>query len=379
LRAAPAMTPDGRAVRLSANVSLAEEIPHVLAQGAEGIGLVRTEYFYLDPAHRDPPGEEEQYRFYAEVVRAMAPHRVTFRAFDLGGDKATATPVAPEANPMLGCRGIRLLLERRELFVSQIRALLRASRHGPIRIMFPLIISSTEFQDTMVLVRQVERQLWAQGAPFDEHVPFGCMIETPAAATIPDLLATEAEFFSIGSNDLIQYTLAADRSNPRVAHLYEPLHLAVLRMMRTILRAAHRHSRPVSVCGEMAADPIYTLILLGLGVDELGMNPVMIPAIKQIIRGVTWAEARNVARGVLRERRAKDVEAYLEEMMVRRFPQMMSMYGPEGPADALPSEPSPPESEVTHEEDWHPDRGRRHPRAERHDRRGGPRGEPSAD
>jgi phosphotransferase system enzyme I (PtsI) len=280
---------------------------------------------------------------------------------------------------MLGCRGIRLLLERRELFVSQIRALLRASQHGPIRIMFPLIISLTEYQDTMVLVRQVERQLRAQGVTFDEHVLFGCMIETPAAATIPDLLATEAEFFSIGTNDLIQYTLAADRSNPRVAHLYEPLHLAVLRMLRTILRAAHRHSRPVSVCGEMAADPIYTLILLGLEVDELGMNPVMIPAIKQIIRGVTWAEARNVARGVLRERRAKDVEAYLEEMMVRRFPQMMSMYGPEGPADALPSEPSPPESEVTHEEDWHPDRGRRHPRAECHDRRGGPRGEPSPD
>jgi phosphoenolpyruvate-protein phosphotransferase (PTS system enzyme I) len=343
LRAAPAVTPDGRVVRLSANVSLAKEIPHVLAQGAEGIGLVRTEYFYLDPAHRDPPGEEEQYRFYAEVVRAMAPHRVTFRAFDLGGDKATATPVAPEANPMLGCRGIRLLLECRELFVSQLRALLRASQHGPIRIMFPLVISLTEFQDTMLLVRQVERQLRAQGVPFDEHVPFGCMIETPAAATIPDILATEAEFFSIGTNDLIQYTLAADRSNPRVAHLYEPLHLAVLRMMRAILRAAHRWSRPVSVCGEMAADPIYTLILLGLGVDELSMNPVMIPAIKQIIRGVTWAEARDVARGVLRERRAKDVEAYLEQMMARRFPQVMSMYGPEEPAEVPAPEPPSPD------------------------------------
>jgi phosphoenolpyruvate-protein phosphotransferase (PTS system enzyme I) len=341
LRAAPAVTPDGRAVRLCANVSLAEEIPHVLAQGAEGIGLVRTEYYYLDLAHRDPPGEEEQYRFYDEIVRAMAPHRVTFRAFDLGGDKATATPVAPEANPMLGCRGIRLLLERRELFVSQIRALLRASQHGPIRIMFPFIISLTEFQDTMLLVRQVERQLRAQGVPFDEHVPFGCMIETPAAATIPDILASEAEFFSIGSNDLIQYTLAADRGNPRVAHIYEPLHLAVLRMMRAVIRAARLWGRPVSLCGEMAADPIYTIILLGLGVDELSMNPVMIPAIKQIIRGVTWAEARDVARGVLRERRAKDVEAYLEEMMASRFPQVMSMYGPEARADAPSPCPSP--------------------------------------
>ena len=207
--------------------------------------------------------------------------------------------------------------------------------------MFPLIISLTEFQDTMLLVRQVERQLRAQGVPFNEHVPFGCMIETPAAATIPDILASEAEFFSIGSNDLIQYTLAADRGNPRVAHIYEPLHLAVLRMMRAIIRAARLRGRPVSLCGEMAADPIYTIILLGLGVDELSMNPVMIPAIKQIIRGVTWAEARDVARGVLRERRAKDVQTYLEAMMASRFPQVMSMYGPEARADAPSPCPSP--------------------------------------
>jgi len=165
------------------------------------------------------------------------------------------------------------------------------------------------------------------------------MIETPAAATIADILASEVEFLSIGSNDLVQYTLAADRTNLRVAHIYEPLHLAVLRMMRTIIRAAHRRSRTVSLCGEMAADPIYSIILLGMGVDELSMSPVMIPAIKKIIRGVTWAEAREVARGVLRERRAKDVAAYLEKMMESRFPRMMSIYGSDG--DPLASVPGP--------------------------------------
>jgi len=243
-------------------------------------------------------------------------------------------PVVPEANPMLGCRGVRLLAEQHELFVGQIRALLRASCHGPINVMFQLITSLTEFQDTLRVVDQVRQQMRAQRVLFDEHVRFGCMIETPAAATIPDLLATEVEFFSIGSNDLIQYTLAADRTNPRVAHMYEPLHLAVLRMMRSIIRAAHRRKRPVSLCGEMAADPIYTIILLGLGVDELSINPVMIPAIKQVIRGVSWAEARELARGVLRERRAKDVQSYLEKMMANRFPKMMSIYGHQEQASA---------------------------------------------
>jgi phosphotransferase system enzyme I (PtsI) len=332
LRDVPAVTPDGRTVRLKANVGLAEEVPQALAQGAEGIGLLRTEYFYL--SHSYPPGEDEQYEFYASVVRAMAPRPVTFRTFDLGGDKTAVVPVIPEANPMLGCRGVRLLLERRDLFLGQVRALLRASRHGPVRIMFPLITSLTEFQDTMHVVDEVRQQLRAGTVPFDEGVPFGCMVETPAAATIPDILATEAQFFSIGSNDLIQYTLAADRTNPRVACIYEPLHLAVLRMMRRIILAARRQKRPVGLCGEMAADPIYTIILLGLGVDELSMNPVMIPAIKRIIRGVTWAEAREVAHGVLHERRAKDVQAYLEKMMASRFPQVMSIYGHEESATA---------------------------------------------
>jgi phosphotransferase system enzyme I (PtsI) len=328
LRDAPAMTLDGRPVLLKANVGLAEEIPHALAQGAEGIGLLRTEYHYL--AHSQPPSEEEQYEFYAAAVKAVAPRPVTFRTFDLGGDKTAVVPVGPESNPMLGCRGVRLLLERRDLFLSQMRALLRASRHGPTRIMFPLITSLTEFQDTMHVVQEAKQQLQAKGISFDEAVPFGCMIETPAAATIPDILAAEAAFFSIGSNDLIQYTLAADRTNPRVAYIYEPLHLAVLRMMRGIIRAGRRRSRPVGLCGEMAADPIYTIILLGMGVDELSMNPVMIPAIKRIIRGVSYSEAREVAHGVLRERRAKDVQSYLEKMMSSRFPQVMSIYGHEG-------------------------------------------------
>lgn len=325
LREVPAETLDGRRVRLSANIGLAEEVPHALAQGAEGVGLLRTEYFFL--SHSQPPAEDEQYEFYAGIVDAVAPHRVTFRTFDLGADKMAGTPAVPEANPMLGCRGVRVLLERYDEFTAQMRALLRASAHGPVRIMFPLVTSLTEFQDTMRVVDSVKRHLKAKGVAFDDGLPFGCMMETPAAATIPDILATEVEFFSIGSNDLIQYTLAADRTNPRVTYIYEPLHLAILRMMRTIVRAAHRRNRPVSLCGEMASDPIYTIILLGLGVDELSVNPTMIPAIKQIIRGVTSDEARELARGVLRERRAKDVQSYLEKMMSSRFPQVMSVYG----------------------------------------------------
>lgn len=345
LKDAPAVTPDGRVVRLTANIGLAEEVPPALAQGCEGIGLVRTELFAL--AQGRWPDEEEQYRFYAAIVDAMAPFPVTFRTFDLGGDKVGIDPFGPEANPMLGCRGIRILSERRDLFVTQIRALLRASSHGPVHIVLPLVTSLTEFQDTRRIVEQVKAQMRARGLLFDESVPLGCMIETPAAATIPDILASEAEFFSIGSNDLIQYTLAADRTNPRVAYMYEPLHLAVLRMMRLIIRAAHRRRRRVRLCGEMAADPIYAIILMGLGVDELSVNPVMIPAIKQVIRGVSWAEAREVARGVLRERRAKDVQAYLERMMAHRFPRVMSMYG-HGDPDTVGPETSATPSTAAH-------------------------------
>jgi phosphotransferase system enzyme I (PtsI) len=325
LRDAPAVTSDGRALRITANIGIVEEIPYAIAQGCEGIGLVRTEVSYL--AQPEPPGEDEQYEVYAAIVKAVAPRPVAFRTLDIGGDKLSqASAVAmPEPNPMLGCRGIRLLHEQREVFVTQVRALLRAACHGPIDIVFPLITSLTEFQDTRRLVEQVRCDM--RRRPADHLVRYGCMIETPAAATIPDLLASEAEFFSIGSNDLIQYTLAADRMNPRVAYMYEPLHLAILRMMRSIIRAAHRRDRPVRLCGEMAADPIYTIILLGLGVDELSMSPVMIPAIKQVIRGVSWEEARAVARGVLRERRAKDVQSYLEDVMSTRFPRMMSAFG----------------------------------------------------
>jgi phosphoenolpyruvate-protein phosphotransferase (PTS system enzyme I) len=323
LRDLPATTPDGRTIRLTANLGLSEEVANALAQGADGLGLVRTEYFYL--AHDKIPSEVEQYEFYRDIVSRMAPKPVTFRTFDLGGDKTTRRH-DPEENPMLGCRGIRLLLDEYEMFKSQLRALLRASTAGCMRIMFPLITSLTEFQDTMRVVAEVKHELTRQQIAFDPHISFGCMMETPAAATIPDLLAQEVEFFSIGSNDLIQYTLAADRTNPRVTHIYEPLHLAVLRMMRGIVRAAHRRNRSVSLCGEMAADPIYSIILLGLGVDELSVNPVMIPAIKQIIRNVSWADARQIAREILTQARAKDVQTYLEAMMSSRFPKVMSFY-----------------------------------------------------
>ena len=243
LRDAPAVTLDGRAVRLHANIGLAEEIPQALAQGAEGIGLLRTEYFYL--AHREPPDEEVQYRFYTAVIEAAGNRPVTFRTFDLGGDKLSMVAGNPEQNPMLGCRGIRLFKEHPELMAVQVRALLRASAHGPIRIMFPLVTGRTEFQDTMLTVDRWKRELRSRKTAFDEGVPFGCMIETPGAATISDLLADEVEFFSIGSNDLIQYTLAADRTNPawrtlRAAAPGDPPHDAVDHSGRTSPAAARQ-------------------------------------------------------------------------------------------------------------------------------------------
>jgi phosphoenolpyruvate-protein phosphotransferase (PTS system enzyme I) len=325
LRDLPAETLDGRRVHVTTNIGLLEEIPNALRQGTEGIGLLRTEYFFL--SHPRPPTEQEQYEFYTSVIKGLSPRRVTFRTYDLGADKMAGAVEAPEANPMLGCRGIRVLREKPEQFAVQIRALLRASVHGPTRIMFPLITSLTEFQDTMSMVNKIKQTFREEAIAFDPQISFGCMIETPAAATIPDILASEAEFFSVGSNDLIQYTLAADRTNSRVTYIYEPLHLAVLRMMRSIIHAGHRHKRSVSLCGEMASDPIYTIILLGLGIDELSVNPAMVPAIKKIIRSVNFAEAREIAHGVLRERRAKDVQSYIEQMMSNRFPQVMSVYG----------------------------------------------------
>jgi phosphoenolpyruvate-protein phosphotransferase (PTS system enzyme I) len=325
LRDSPAETLDGRKVHLTVNIAILEEIPNALRQGAEGIGLLRTEYFFL--SHARPPSEEEQYGFYTSVVKSLSPRQVTFRTYDLGADKMAGVIEIPEPNPMLGCRGIRVLREEPDQFMAQIRALLRASVHGPIRIMFPLITSLTEFQDTMSMVAKVKQRLKSEEIAFDPGVLFGCMVETPAAATIPDILASEAEFFSVGSNDLIQYTLAADRTNSRVSYVYEPLHLAVLRMMRNVIRAGHRRGRPVGLCGEMASDPIYTIILLGLGIDELSVNPAMVPAIKNIIRNVSISEAREIAHGVLRERRAKDVQTYIEHMMSSRFPQVMSVYG----------------------------------------------------
>jgi phosphotransferase system enzyme I (PtsI) len=324
LRDLPAVTLDGHRIKLSANIGLAEEIPRALEQGAEGIGLLRTEYFYL--THGSPPNEEEQYTFYSKIIKAMTPLTVTFRAFDLGADKVIEKEPVNELNPMLGNRGIRLLLSEKEFFKSQLRALLRASRYGPTRIMFPLITGITEYQETMKVVNEVKADLRSKQVEFDESIPFGCMVETPAAAIVPDIIASEVEFLSIGSNDLIQYTLAIDRTNPRVGNLYEPLHLAVLRMMNSIIQAAHNYNRSISLCGEMAADPIFTIILLGFGVDELSMNPWMIPAIKKIIRGLHWAEAKTIAQGVLQERRAKDVQTYLERMMEIRFPQVMSVY-----------------------------------------------------
>jgi phosphotransferase system enzyme I (PtsI) len=303
----PCVTRDGEAVSLKANVELPAEAILALDHGAEGIGLYRTEFIYID--RTTMPTEDEQYELYRAVVEAVAPRPVTLRTFDIGGDKfASSFQLPAEMNPALGLRAVRLALSRPDVFLTQLRAMIRASAHGDLRIMIPMVASVHELREVRTLFHQALQAVDAAGQPRLKHIPLGIMIEVPSAVVMADVLAREAEFFSIGTNDLIQYTLAIDRGNRSMAPLASPFHPAILRMIRQVVRAAGEHGVPTALCGAMASDPLAAVLLVGLGVRELSMEAAAIPEIKEAIRRVTTVDCERAAEAALRLDTAEAVE-----------------------------------------------------------------------
>jgi phosphotransferase system enzyme I (PtsI) len=305
----PAVTLDGRRITLSANMELPDEIDSIKSHGADGIGLYRTEYLYLN--RKALPNEEEQFESYKEVVSRMNPLPVTLRTLDLGGDKFLSQLEMPrEMNPFLGWRAIRFCLAMPNIFKTQLRAILRASAYGKAKIMYPLISGLEELQKANEMLEQCKVELEKKEIPFDRNLEVGAMIEIPSAALTCDLLASEVDFFSIGTNDLIQYALAADRVNEKIAYLYDPAHPAVLRLIRDIIDAGHEFKVNVSMCGEMAADLELTLILVGLGLDEMSVSAVMLPEIKMAIRNIRYTDAKKIAKKALEFKTGRDVMHY---------------------------------------------------------------------
>jgi len=295
----PAQTLDGRQVTLAANIESHEEIRTALSHGAEGIGLYRTEFLYLN--RRELPSEEEQYQIYVAVARQMLPYSIIIRKMDLGGDKLTplgVTGLRTEQNPFLGMRGIRLCLKFPDIFKTQLRAILRASVEGKLKIMYPMITSLEELRQANKILGEVKQELREKNIAFDGKMETGVMIETPSAAVISDWLAKEADFFSLGTNDLIQYTLAVDRVNENVAHLYNPLHMGVLRLIRMVIDAGHKSGKWVGMCGEMAGNPAFTRILLGMGLDEFSVPAAAVPRIKRLIREMSLEDAKKVVERI---------------------------------------------------------------------------------
>lgn len=323
LNSLPAQTLDGRRIGLNANIEIPDEVESVLAHGGEGIGLYRSEFLFIE--HGVGVSEEIQFDAYRRVLDGMGGRPVTIRTLDLGGDKLVPDlfPVK-ESNPLLGWRAIRFCLTSRPIFHTQLRALLRASVHGKLKIMFPMISGIGELEAALECLQDARNELDRQGVPYDPHIPVGTMIEVPAAAMVSDHLAQLVDFFSIGTNDLTQYTLAVDRGNERISDLYEPFHPGVLRLIRMVIDNAHAASIPVSMCGEMASDPRAAVVLMGLGLDEFSMNAVGLPRVKQVIRSLSSTEAQSIAASVLTLRRSRDIETALEAHTQGRFSQSES-------------------------------------------------------
>lgn len=316
----PAITADGHEVPLRANIEFEEEVPAVHKAGAVGIGLYRTEYLFL--GRRSSPTEEEHYRAYRQVIEAMEGEPVTIRTVDVGGDKMPAMEKSWEPNPALGLRAVRYCLKHPEVFHAQLRALLRASIHGRLKILFPMISGVVEFRQARAALERAREELLSEGVPVADGIEVGAMIEMPSAALTADRLAREVDFFSIGTNDLIQYSLAIDRQNRKVAYLYRPLHLAMLRMLQFIVEAAHAHGKRVTLCGEMAGEPHYALVLLGLGVDELSMAPGSIPLLRRMVRASTLQQARELVGEILELDTADDIEEHVRRRMVEQHPEI---------------------------------------------------------
>jgi len=317
----PAETLDGRLILLEGNIELPEEVASVADHGGSGIGLYRTEFLFMN--RLTLPTEEEHYAAYRQVAERAAPREVVVRTFDLGGDKiAVSTGFEKESNPALGLRAIRFSLKQQDLFRVQLRGILRASAHGNIKILYPMISGLHELYATKTILAEVKAELRAEGRAFNEHMQVGVMIEIPSAALIADLLAAEVDFFSVGTNDLIQYTLAIDRLNEHVAYMYEPLDPAVLRLLQMVSDAARKANIPLAMCGEMAGDPLYAAILIGMGFNVLSMNVASIPWVKKIIRSVRMQDALELASLVLAQPTAERSRQTAVQFMEERFPEL---------------------------------------------------------
>jgi phosphotransferase system enzyme I (PtsI) len=324
LRDLPAETADGTRILLLGNIEFPNEASHCLERGANGVGLYRTEFLYL--GKRTDPTEAEHLDAYLSVLRQLGSLPLTIRTLDLGADKFSAnldyTP--EERNPFLGLRSVRLCLRNLTLFKTQLRAILRASAFGDVRILFPMVSTVLELRQCKMILAEVKEDLEDEGIAFNRKLPVGTMVEVPSAAIMADQLAREVSFFSIGTNDLIQYTLAADRTNEAVASLYSPGDPAVLRLIEQVVSAAQKHSIDVNLCGEMSGEPIYTLLLLGMGLRQLSVTPHSIPEIKKIIRSVTLQEAQQVTQEAMCLETARDVNNYLREKTRRLLPEVLS-------------------------------------------------------
>jgi phosphotransferase system enzyme I (PtsI) len=316
----PAETRDGARVRLQANIEMVEEIPSAKMHGAEGIGLYRTEILYLN--RKDLPTEEEHFQAYRGLVESIYPATATIRTLDIGGDKFLPDySKNNELNPALGLRAIRFSLKEMGIFKTQLRGILRASVYGKLRILLPMISGIEEIRQAKAVLEEVKKGLVKAKIPFDEEIRVGAMIEIPSASDIADILAKEVDFFSIGTNDLIQYALAIDRINEHVSYLYEPLHPAILRIIRWVVRSGHEAGIPVAICGEMAAEPVYAVVLLGLGLDEFSMNPLAIPKVKKVVRMLRFDESRSLVEQLFQFPTASEIECFLRNWMAKRFPE----------------------------------------------------------
>ncbi|NWG04586.1 MAG: phosphoenolpyruvate--protein phosphotransferase [Syntrophaceae bacterium] len=315
----PAETRDGVRVRLQANIEMIEEVPSAKMHGAEGVGLYRTEILYLN--RKDLPTEEEHFQTYRRLAENIYPSTATIRTLDVGGDKFLSNySKNNELNPALGLRAIRFSMKETDIFRTQLRGILRASAYGKLRILFPMISGIEEIRQAKALVEEEKNGLLKAKVPFDQGIEIGAMIEIPSASITADLLAREVNFFSIGTNDLIQYALAVDRINEHVSYLYEPLHPAILRIIRGVVQSAHQAGIPVAICGEMAAEPAYALILLGMGLDEFSMNPISIPKVKKVLRLSRFEETQTLVDQLFQLPTASEIECFVRSWMAKRFP-----------------------------------------------------------